>query len=211
MGSEMCIRDSMRSVRELESKFRTLKASTENSFSSGTAKSEEKTQRAGRTVTFGQFPKDTKSADVVGFVNTVMKPVEDDIEEVFAFGRTRVERGAARFKTEESMWKYMSNNRGKHQHKYQDTDTIFCNVDSQAGGDTEKAAKEKTVRKVVRAIIEQTGGDSSTVKKMIEADYRRGVVWYRDVRVAEWHDNSMHLLGEMQQFADHFSALLTKQ
>jgi hypothetical protein len=200
----------MKSIRDLEAEFRTLKASTGNSFSSGAAKSEEKIEKAGRTVTFGQFPKDTKSADVVGFIQTVMKPVEDDIEEVFAFGRSRAERGAARFKTKESMWNYMSHNRGEHQHKYQD-DTIFCNVDSQAGGDTEKAAMEKAVRKVVRTIIEKSGGDGPAIKKLIETDYRRGIVWYREVHVAEWHDGSMGLLGEMQQFADHFTALLAKQ
>ena len=71
---------------------------------------------------------------------------------------------------------------GKHQHEFKST-VVYCNADGPAKGTGEDFAREKAVRKVVRAIIESNGGDGKTIKKDIDTDYPRGVVWYQDARV----------------------------
>ena len=113
----------------------------------------------------------------------------------------RAERGAARFVSKEAMWKYMSTKAGKHQHKYADK-TIYCNVDGRR--DEVSAARERAVRKVVRVIIESNGGNGSEAKKSIETDYKKGIVWFYDARVAEWRYGEMVLLWDVQAYAENF-------
>ncbi len=36
------------------------------------------------------------------------------------------------------------------------------------------------------------------MKKDLETDSRRGIVWWRDVDVAEWEGGAMQLLGEVK-------------
>ena len=79
-------------------------------------------EKRSRTVTFGPFPEDTKSDVVKSYIDDKMKDVKTDIEEIFAFGKTRAERGAARFKTGETMWKYMQANAGNHKHAFGQVD-----------------------------------------------------------------------------------------
>ena len=78
-------------------------------------------------------------------------------------------------------------NKGKHKHDFKGQAAIYCNADATGGteGD-EDWERERAVRKVVRTIIETHGGDGPTVKKDLEANYRRGIVWYKDDRMAEW-------------------------
>ena len=90
------------------------------------------------------------------------------------------ERGAARFKTREGMWEYMTNNAGSHKHDFEGKkgqSKIYCNVDSSArdrdGGPQER--KDKAMRKVVRTIIEASGGDGQRVKKQIDTSYMSAV------------------------------------
>ena len=138
-----------------------------------------------RSVVFGPFPKDTKADAITQFINTVMKE-QTDIEETFAYGKKFAERGAARFKNSESMWNFMRANAGSHTHDFQGV-RIYCNPDSAArDADGEDATRERAIRKLVRAIIETKGSDGQAVKKDIDANYRKGVVWWQEVRVAEW-------------------------
>ena len=74
----------------------------------------------------------------------------------------------------------------------------------------EDAAREKGVRKVVRALIEARGGNGAEVKKDLDASYRKGVVFYRDVRVAEWvpAEGRMKLMGEACQLQAAYDILM---
>ncbi|CAK0902761.1 unnamed protein product [Prorocentrum cordatum] len=107
--------------------------------------------------------------------------------------------GAVRFKTEEAMWKYFADSWGKLQHEVMG-ETIYANPDSLHDSNPRKT---KTVRKVVRTIIESNPGNGDDIKKSIDTDYGRGIVWWNDRRVAEWKENEgegkMKLLGAAEQ------------
>ena len=148
------------------------------------------------------------------FIDTIMESVNHDLDETFAFGKTRAERGGARFKTKDSMWTYMTDNKGQHQHSFngaKGTAQIFCNA-AETGDAQEDGGKSRAVRKVIRTLIEANGGNGELVKKKIETN-RRGVVWFKDDRVAEWKVENgcagkMKLMGEMLQLEDAFNTLM---
>ena len=48
----------------------------------------------------------------------------------------------------------------------------------------EKRAKERAIGKVKLVILENGGN-----KEDIETDYKRGIVWWQDERVAEWKES----------------------
>ena len=54
-------------------------------------------------------------------------------------------------------------------------------------GTSDDQARTKAVRKLVRAIIEEEGGSAQT-KTKIDTNYRRGIVWYHDVRMGDFKD-----------------------
>ena len=201
----------LRSIKVLESEFKTFKNARPNTAQSSSTCTEKKLEERRRTVTFGTFPKDTKEVDIKAFIDQIMQPVKDDIEEVFAFGLKRAERGAARFKDDKAMWKFMTDNKGQNKHSFQDGTSIYCNVDGVAQPDSDKAQKDKAVRKVVRAIIEQNGGDGGAVKPYLDTDYHRGLVWWRDERVAEWTDGRMRLMGAGSAYQEAFDLLMNSQ
>ena len=64
-------------------------------------------EKRGRTISFGQFPQDSKVGDIVTFLDGVVEEVKEEVEEVFAYGKKFAERGAVRSKTSEAMWEYM--------------------------------------------------------------------------------------------------------
>ena len=199
----------MRKLNVLEDEFKKMKSAKANAPKTQSDQEEQKHEKRTRTVTFGQFPKDTKASAVKDFILNVMEPAMSDVEEVFAFGKTRAERGAARFKTTDSMWKYMMDNSGNHKHLFGSTH-IYCNADS-VGAQEDQRKRERGVRKVVRMLIEQNGGNGEAVKQYVETDYRRGVVWFKDQRVAEWRDNQMHMVGEAVKWSAALQALLEGQ
>ena len=101
----------------------------------------------------------------------------------------------------------MTANKGKHQHTFSGTQgqaKIYCNVDTFRGGGVDadpEWKKGRAIRKVIRTLIEANGGDGEAVKKDIETN-NRGVVWYKDERVAEWkaekgQEGNMKLVGAM--------------
>ena len=167
--------------------------------------SADQTEPRKRTVTFGNFPLDTKADAIKSFINNILKDATDDLEEVFAFGKARAERGAARFKSIDKMWSFLKQRAGKNQYDFHGT-TIYCNVDGPV--DADSAAREKAVRKVVRAIIESNGGDGAAIKQEMEFSYKRGIVWWREERVAEWKDGHMKLKGAAEQYAEAFKTLM---
>ena len=77
-----------------------------------------------------------------------------------------------RFKTEDRMWEYLQSDKCLHKQDFQGT-TIYVNADLEKvpGGE----AREKAVRKMVRAIIEGVGKDGNETRKTIEVAQRRVV------------------------------------
>ena len=125
-----------------------------------------------RTLTFGNFPED---------------------DGVYAFGKKFAVRGAARFKTQEAMMAYLRKTDTEKQFEV-DGHRIYMNKD--ATKTPEDLAREKAVRKLVKAFIVGVGGDAELTKKDLHTDYRKGVVWYKEVRVGEYAGGKMHLKGE---------------
>jgi hypothetical protein len=161
-----------------------------------------------RTVGFGPFPDDTKSVDIIKFIEGVIADMKGDVEEVYAYGKKFAERGAARFKSEEAMWAYMRGRSGKHMHEYEGV-KVYCNVDSRAKDpNAEDVKRERAVRKVVRAIIETNGGDGFKTKKEIDANYKKGIVWWKDKRVATWKDGQMELSEEAAPWKAQYTVLM---
>ena len=73
----------------------------------------------------------------------------------------------------------------------------------------EEGARHKAVRKLVRAIIEQEGGNGNDTKRKIDADYRQGIVRYKDVRVGDYLDGKMELKGEAKKSEAQCQQLLS--
>ncbi|CAK0870302.1 unnamed protein product [Prorocentrum cordatum] len=60
-------------------------------------------------------------------------------------------------------------------------------------------------------VAEETGGkDPQHVKKLIDTHYRKGIVWFKDTRVAEWDDKEkkMILIGDAQTFQGKLDELM---
>ena len=202
---------SLRSLKHLEEEFQKLKATTGSASGVGSfgkykkpPAAEEQDKRM-RTMTFGNFPQDTKAVDIKAFIDTVVADVAAEVEDTFAFGKTRAERGGARFKNADDMWKFMTANAGKHKHDYKGK-AIYCNAEG--ASDPSTAAQEKAVRKLVRVIIEANGGNGAIVKEDIETNYKRGIVWWKDERVGEWKQDHMELMGAAAAYTEAFQALL---
>ena len=159
----------------------------------GGAKGDAKIEKRQRSITFSNFLDDTKEADITTSIWKVLEATKAEIEEVFCYSK-HDSVGVARFKTSEGMWKYMQANAGKHRHTILGR-TIYVNADRMAAP-TEDEDKDYAVRKFVRAIIECNGGDATATetKKQIDAKYRKGIVIWRHVRVAEWCPKQQKLI-----------------
>ena len=50
--------------------------------------------------------------------------------------------------------------------------------------------------------------DGKAIKESIDTNYRKGVVWWKDVRIAEWDakTNMMILSGDATAYEDHFKS-----
>ena len=71
---------------------------------------------------------------------------------------------------------------------------IYMNKD--ATKTHEHLAMEKAVRKLVKGFIVGVRGDAELTKNELHTDYRKGVVWYKEVRVGEYTGCKMHSKGE---------------
>jgi hypothetical protein len=160
-----------------------------------------------RTLTFGNFPEDTKSEFIIEQISKKLESVKADLEEdgIYAFGKKFATRGAVRFRTEAAMWTYLRSAEAKIQFEVNGT-RIYTNRD---GNNSEAdEARDKAVRKLVRAIIEVEGGDAKAVKELIDTNYRKGIVRYKDLRVGEYMDGQMQLKGEGLRMESKFKALM---
>ena len=131
------------------------------------------------------------------------------VEKSFGYGKKWAERGGARFKTEDAMWKYMVDNKGKHRHPFGHT-TICVNAHGRRDGNDEDEDRKKAVRKTVRVIIEQNGGDGQAIKKKIDTDYDKGIVRWNDLRVGQWDskEKRMILKGAAEPYQQAFEELM---
>ena len=159
-----------------------------------------------RTITFGKFPEDTKSERIIETIETVLKDFMHDIEDngIFAYGKKFATMGAARFKTEEAMWTYLKND---SKSKCMNIDDYVLYVNRAEQGTSDDQARTKAVRKLVRAIIEEEGGGAHT-KTKIDTNYRRGTVWYHDVRMGDFRDGQMMLTNNGAKFSEKFKQLM---
>ena len=128
-----------------------------------------------RTITFGRFAEDTKSEYIIETVEKLIENFKQDIEDngIFAYGKKFATMGAVRFKTEEAMWMYL-----KHENtsKCMNIDGHMLYVNRATKGTSDDQARTKAVRKLVRAIIEEEGGNALTTKAKIDTNYRRETV-----------------------------------
>ena len=114
--------------------------------------------------------------------------------------------GAARFKSSEAMWDYVDINWGKLQYEAMGT-KIYANPDSMYDPNPNK---NNAIRKVVRLIIEENGGDGQAVKKDIVSRYGKGKVLWKEDPVAEWNEatGQMKLLGAATAYQDKYNKLM---
>ena len=183
-----------------------LQGSGDNSSRTRPSKSDSDDERK-RTITFGKFAEDTRSEYIIETIEKLIENFKGDIEDkgIFAYGKKFATRGAARFKTEEAMWMYL-----KHENTRKRIDidghTFYVNRDIQ--GTSEDQSRTKAVRKLVRAIIEEEGGNAQTTKAKIDTNYRRGIVWYHDVRMGDFKDGQMELTNNGAKFGTKFKELM---
>ena len=166
-----------------------------------------------RTIVFGNFPEETQEDDIIKFIEGKVESVRADIEEVFTFAKAGA-RGAAKFFSQDAMWKYMVDQKGHHYHEHQGG-TIYVNAPTDSSKDPDDAAREKAVRKVVRVLIEHNNGNGAEIKKRIEAKYKAGIVrWKADdnkwKKVAEWkpEEGKMELMAEAAALQAPFDVLM---
>ena len=162
-----------------------------------------------RTITFGDFSDDTKSEAIIDTLNKMISSVKDNIDEVFAYGKKWATRGAVRFKTEASMWSYLKDENTKSSFDFSGT-KIYTN--RAVRDNPEDEGRVKAVRKLVRAIIEQVieheGATGEGAKKEIDANYRKGIVRYKDVRVGEYKIGKMELKNDGTNLESRFNKLM---
>ena len=159
-----------------------------------------------RTITLGKFPDDTKSEYIIETIEKLIENFKQDIEDngIFAYGKKFATMGAVRFKTEEAMWTYLKHNNTS---KCMNTDGHTLYVNRAEQGTSDDQARTKAVRKLVRAIIEEEGGGAHT-KTKIDTNYRRGTVWYHDVRMGDFKDGQMELTNNGAKFGAKFKELM---
>ena len=150
----------------------------------GGGKAAKKIEERGRSLRFSNFPPDTKDTIIVEQIKEKLKDNSFEIEEIFSYGRYS-NAGCARFASEDGMWSYLVENKGKSYFEFQ-AQKIYMRAE-QAGGDEPKV---KATRKVVRAVIEASGEDGHELKNSgkLYANYWTGVIIWDGVRIAEWQE-----------------------
>ena len=76
---------------------------------------------------------------------------------------------------------------------------------------SEDEMKAKAVRKLVRTVIQENGGDGKDVKKRIDTNYPKGIVWFKDARIAEWKDGRMVFKDAGKDFKEAFEKLMGQE
>jgi hypothetical protein len=173
-----------------------------------------------RTVYFRPFPEDTPAGDIVDFINEKIGDASSGLDEggVYAFGRDFADGGAARFQSPELMWTFLQDNKGALNYKFgAGGSMVYANADVAASG--QDVDKNRAMRKLIRTLIEQSGGDGEEIKRTrLSRDFRKGIVRWKGEdglweRVGVWCEiaKDMELKGHAAQFRDAFRALCPRR
>lgn len=170
----------------------------------GKGKSPENVEKRARTLFWRNFPKGTKRLEITKFITDQLAKVSEDVEEVFTY-EVRDSKGMSRFKSQEAMWSFLTENKGNHTYMLGDS-RIFVEADKKE----DDAKRERSVRKIVRVLIEHHGGDGPAVKARMDVSYRKGYVYMDDVQVAEWSpkDMKLELYGVAASLTEKFDTLM---
>ena len=110
-------------------------------------------EKRSRAVYFAKFPDDTDGKTIKTFIDEWTKEYERNIEESYSIGHIG-ERGAARFWSEDAMWEFVIDNKGKLTHEVLGV-RVCASADSMHDSNPTKTTSQ---RKMIRAIIEAKGG-----------------------------------------------------
>jgi uncharacterized protein YoxC len=159
-------------------------------------KEEEKREEMARTVVYNGYGEGVPAAAVVKHIQDdfVHDVDDDDISEVYAYGKNYASGGAVRFKTERSMWKHLVSNKGANWKMYKER-KVYARAGRREGVDVDKS---KAVRKAMRSIYETEKGTVEELKKEAEANYARGEIFFKGYLVAKWNDSSYGSKGELE-------------
>ena len=173
-------------------------------------KGKDDSDKRSRTVYFGKFPDDTQGETIKKFVDEWTNDCKEDIEETYPIG-TVGERGAARFHSEDKMWAFMTRNKGNLRYEALGQ-TVYASLDSCHDDNPDRT---HSIRKMVRAVIEKTGGDGRKVRneQMKGTSYSRGRVYFQGARVAEWDEAAGVLVIKEagKDFEDVYKRLMNQE
>jgi hypothetical protein len=145
-----------------------------------------KSEEMARTVTVGSYGDATTSEEIVRHLTTLTEKMDEEVDEIFAFGRKYAERGAIRFKTEEHMWEYMMKFKGQHRHLWKEgRASVYLSV---AKRDEEDSKMTKAMRKATRAVIETMPGTAEATKEELTTNYKTGFLKHGGVLWAQWSE-----------------------
>jgi hypothetical protein len=158
-------------------------------------KEDEKEEEMSRTVVFNGYGEGVSAEDVIEHIKNefIQEEDDDDIEDVYGFGRKYAQGGGVRFKSSRKMWDHLVNNKGKNWAMFRDR-KIFARPGRADGEDVEKT---KAVRKAVRAIYESEPGGIDFLKEETTANYKTGVVKFKGFMVAHWIQEAGDAKGEL--------------
>ena len=170
-------------------------------------------KKKARTIAFETWAAGTESKTIKKTIEEFMEMDKDDLDGdggSFALGEPYAVRGAARFKMEDLIWKFM---RDPSQMKKFDVDGNTYYINRDIHQPAEDITRERAVRKLLRAIIETEGGNATTqaaTRKSISAKYELGLVFYKGKKVGSYLEGKMSLTEEGQELQGKFDTLMAK-
>ena len=134
-----------------------------------------------RTLVVGGFREDTRKQNIEDYIKLMTQEVSIQVERVWCpFRRGSI--GFVRFVSRDYMWRFLDRFRGAPA-VLPDGSTLWVTVEKTRA----ERAVSKTVGAAMRALIA-----SSLPRERLDADYRRGIVWLDDVRIAMWTVDTQH-------------------
>ena len=171
------------------------------------------TDKRERTVYFGKFPDDTQGDAIQKRIGEWTNSSNEDSEEIYSIGLVG-ERGAAKFHSQDQMWAFMTAKKGKLQYETMGK-TLFATLDSIHDAHPDKT---KSIRKMVRAIVEKVGKTDEERRKVREeqmrgTSYSKGRVYFQGERVAEWDEGTgiLVLKGSGKDFEEGYTKLMGRE
>ena len=136
-------------------------------------------EKFARTVVIGGFVKDTPRGEVKDFIEKWIVGKQAGVDEVYAYMFGNV--GFVRFLTDKAMWDFLKEANQRPKPKFGEKE-VWISV-SKSPAERKKA---KTLGRFKRVLIES----GLSVPLDVQIDYRRGLVFLRGARVAEWNVHS---------------------